>query len=121
MTESSGTESVESTDEPPIACTLTGEAMDDRSEWIDEHLGPTMRAVEDHDDGFTFVLDRDPETYAAATELAWMESSCCAWATVEVALPPGGDTIRWIARSERAEGRAYFDEALDDAREAFDR
>ncbi len=57
--------------------------------------------VEELDGGFSFVLDRSPEVCSSIANLAWKASRCCSWATFEVELPPGEETIPWTARSER--------------------
>jgi hypothetical protein len=99
-------------DRPPIACTLTTREADERADWIESTLLPHLVAVEEREDGFSLVLDRTADAVGAAAELAWKESHCCAWATFEVEFPPDDGTVRWNARSDRADGAAFFDEGL---------
>lgn len=99
-------------DLPEIDCTLSGAGEERRLAWVREHLLPHLEAVEETEDGFAAVFERSPETYAAVAELAWKESHCCAFATFEVALPPGDGPITWRGRSDRDEGAAFFGDAL---------
>lgn len=103
-----------------ITCTLTGEEADQRLGWVEENLIPHLDAVEERDDGYTFVFNRTPEAYAAVVEIAWKESQCCAWATFEVELPPGDGPIKWHERSDRDKGSELFGDALQDIRQELD-
>lgn len=105
---------------PEISCTLTDEEAEQRLEWVSDNLIPHLSAIEERDDGFTFVFDRTPEAYAAVAEVAWKESQCCAWATFEVELPPGDGPIKWHERSDRDEGAELFGDALQDINEKLD-
>lgn len=107
-------------DLPEITCTLTDEEADQRLDWVEEHLVPHLDAIEEREDGYTFVFDRNPEAYTAVAEVAWKESQCCAWATFEVELPPGDGPIKWHERSERDEGSELFGDALQDIRQELD-
>lgn len=105
---------------PEIACTLTSEQVERRENWMKGNLLPHVEEVEERDGGFSIAVDRRVEAYRAATELAWKESQCCAWATFEVELPPGGDVILWTASSGREEGRTFFDEHLQETVRRFE-
>lgn len=107
-------------DLPEITCTLTDEAADQRLDWVANNLIPHLDAIEEREDGYTFVFNRSPEAYAAVAEVAWKESQCCAWATFEVELPPGDGPIKWHERSDQDEGVELFGDALHDINEKFD-
>ncbi|RDI72716.1 hypothetical protein [Halopelagius longus] len=103
-----------------VTCTLDGDGKERRRAWIRENLVPHLTRVEELDDGFSFVFDRNAESYAAATELARKESQCCAWASFSVVLPSEGDAVEWRARSDREEGVAFFDDRLAETLAAFE-
>ena len=107
-------------DLPEVTCTLTDEEAEQRLAWVGDNLVPYLDAIEEHDDGFTFVFDRTPEAYAAVAEISWKESQCCAWATFEIELPPGDSPIKWHERSDRDEGAELFGDAFQDIREELD-
>ena len=107
-------------DLPETTCTLTDGEAEQRLEWVTDNLVPHLDAIEEHDDGFTFVFDRTPEAYAAVAEIVWKESQCCAWATFEVELPPGDGPLRWHERSDRDEGAELLGDALQDIGEELD-
>ena len=105
---------------PEITCTLTDEEAEQRLAWVADNLVPHLDAIEEHDDGFTFVFDRTPEAYASVAEIAWKESQCCAWATFEVELPPGDGPLKWHERSDRDKEGELFGDALQDIDEKLD-
>lgn len=107
-------------DYPDVTCTLTTEQAERRRAWMEEALFPHLEAIEERDDGFSFVFDRSAEAYEAVAEVAWKESQCCAWATFEVELPPGEEPIRWHERSDRDAGTALFGDALREIRREFE-
>ena len=105
---------------PAVTCTLTGEQVERRKDWVAEHLLPHLSAVEEREDGYTFVFDRNPGAYEAVAEVAWKESQCCAWATFEVELPPGDGPIRWHERADRAGGKTLFGDAISEFAAEFE-
>jgi hypothetical protein len=107
-------------DLPEITCTLTDEEADQRLNWVADNLIPHLSAIEEHEDGYTHVFDRNPEAYVAVAEIAWKESQCCAWATFQMELPPGNDPIKWHERSDRDKGSELFGDALQDIRQELD-
>lgn len=104
---------------PAITCSLSETEAKQREQWARENLLPHLDAIEEREDGYSFVFDRNEEAYAAVTEAAWKESQCCAWATFEVELPPGDGPIRWHERSDREAGSEFFGEALKDTLRTF--
>lgn len=107
-------------DLPEITCTLSSERAERRLEWVEENLLPHLEDIEQHEDGYSFVFDRNPEAYAAVAEVAWKESQCCSWATFQVELPPGDGPIKWHERSDREEGTELFGDALEDIQREFE-
>lgn len=107
-------------DLPEITCTLSTEQAKRRLAWVEENLLPYLTDIEKHEDGYSFVFERDPEAYAAVVEIAWKESQCCSWATFQVELPPGDGPIKWHERSDREEGTELFGDALQDMQQEFE-
>lgn len=105
---------------PAVTCALDDEGTERRRAWMREALVPHLRRVEELDDGFSLVFDRNAASYAAVTELARKESRCCAWASFSVELPPGNDTVEWRARSEREAGVEFFDDRATETLAAFE-
>lgn len=97
---------------PDVACTLTPEQEAERGEWVEANVLPHLEGVEEHERGFSLVVDRNASAYAAVTELAWRESNCCAWATFEVELPSNGGVVKWNARSDREAGAEFLGDGL---------
>jgi hypothetical protein len=103
-----------------ITCTLTEEQTDQRRKWVEENLLPHLETIEEHEDGFSFVFDRNLEAYTAVAEVAWKETQCCSWATFEIELPPGDGPLKWNARSERKEGVDFFGGKLQETLQEFE-
>lgn len=97
---------------PDGHCGLTPDQMEARREWVEANLSPYLTRVDEHDQGFTLVFDRTPEAYTAVTEVAWKESQCCGWATFEIELAPGNESIRWHEHAEHPDQQEFFGEAL---------
>lgn len=107
-------------DSTEITCTLTPDQTEQRMAWVKENLLPHLESIQEHEDGFTFVFDRSPEAYAAVAKASWKESHCCAWATFDVELPMGDDSIKWNVRSDRTDGLEFFSEALQETLQKFE-
>jgi hypothetical protein len=105
---------------PEITCTLTPDQPDQRMEWVEESLLPHLESIQETEDGFTFVFDRCPEAYVAVANASWKESQCCAWATFDIELPMGDDSIKWHVRSDRTDGLEFFREALHETLQKFE-
>ncbi|WP_227377148.1 hypothetical protein [Haladaptatus halobius] len=103
-----------------ITCTLTPDQTEQQIEWVEESLFPHLKSIQEHENGFTFVFDRSLEAYAAVTKASWKESHCCAWATFDVELPMGDDSIKWNVRSDRTDGLEFFSEALQETLQKFE-
>ncbi|WP_231187523.1 hypothetical protein [Haladaptatus sp. DYF46] len=103
-----------------ITCRFTEEQTDQRRKWVEENLLPHLETIEEHEDGFSFVFDRNPEAYTAVTEVAWKETQCCSWATFEIELPPSDDSLKWNIRSDRKEGVDFFREKFQETLQEFE-
>jgi hypothetical protein len=103
-----------------VTCTLTTEQTDQRRKWVEENLLPHLETIEEHEDGFSFVFDRNPEAYTAVAEVAWKETQCCSWATFKIELPPGDDPLKWNIRSDRKEDVDFFREKFQETLQEFE-
>ncbi|WP_396612140.1 hypothetical protein ACH9L7_02310 [Haloferax sp. S1W] len=107
-------------DLPEVSCSLTADEVAQRKQWIEANLLPHLVDIEARPDGFSFVFDRNPDAYAAATELSWKEAQCCAWATFEVELPPDENSVRWNTRSAHDSGVELFSDELQEMVREYD-
>lgn len=77
-----------STDDQPVACSLTAGEARDRLDWVEETLVPDMLDITVADDHLTWTFERTDDAIAGVTELTAREARCCAFATIEVTIPP---------------------------------
>ena len=66
----------------PIACTLSGEARQDRRAWITALVGDALRSSERDD--LTLRLRFAPEAIPRIQDMVRMEQACCSFLTFEM-------------------------------------
>lgn len=96
---------------PPVACTITPEPKDERSENIQTLLTNYVGTTE-REDGYTFVFDGVDETYPAIAEFVTNERVCCAFAEYVIGIsPPYEETRLTITGPDGT--KAVFEEMVD--------
>ena len=73
-------------EQQPIACTLSGEARQDRLAWIATLLRDALRGSERDD--LTLRLRFAPETVQRVQEMVHKEQACCSFLTFEIDARP---------------------------------
>jgi len=120
MSETATDEDGPSDGRPPVACTLSDAEATARLDRVEADLLPHVVAVRERGDGLTVVLERSEAAFDAVTDLAWLESQCCAWARFSVELAPDRGPIRWHLRTDREAGVALFHDRLSALRSSLD-
>lgn len=103
-------------DEPTVACTLSGEAREQRNEWFETELLPHLEAVEELDDGYEMAFDGTREVIETVAEAVAKEAECCSFAHYRVDYGPPYDAVR-LAVTGPDGTKALYEEA---GVEAFD-
>lgn len=87
-------ESVES-QEPPLACNPTAFTAEERSTWqeLTKRFIKAPRARHELTNGYSFELDRTPETLQEVGQFVEYESRCCPFIDFTVRAPAGGHTV----------------------------
>jgi hypothetical protein len=93
--------------QPPIACTLSGEARHDRRAWIATLVRDALRGSERDD--LTLRLRFAPEALQRVQDLVSYEQACCSFLTFEMNEHPQEIrlTIR-VPEAARATADAFF-------------
>lgn len=96
-----------------VACTLTEEQEQKRSEDVRSHLITHYIGFEETDDGLTVRFDGTGESLLAIAQFTASELQCCAFADYEITVsPPYEETVLTIIGPD--ETRQMFRDGLDD-------
>ena len=98
---------------PPVACTLTEEQEEARSERVRSTLASNYRGVEERDDGYTLLFDGVDESLSAVAAFVSNELQCCSFAEYGIDVsPPYEETRLTVGGPEGT--KAMFGEGLVD-------
>lgn len=79
---------------PPVACTLTNEARDERPEHVRATLVEHYEDAEERSDGYTLVFAGTDDSLSAVATFVADELQCCSFADYEISVSTPYDETR---------------------------
>jgi hypothetical protein len=73
---------------PPVVCTVSADAVRERSDRLKTTLANRYQTVHEHSDGYTIVFDGIDESLSAVATFVSNELECCSFAEYEIAVAP---------------------------------
>lgn len=79
---------------PTVACTLTEEQEERRSEQVLSVLASTYEGTEERSDGYIFLFDGTDESLSAVATFVANEQQCCSFADYTITVSPPYEKTR---------------------------
>lgn len=83
-----------STDDPPVACTITDQRAEERAEWMLSVLLSRYSGAEERPNGVTVRFDGADETLRHVARFVAEEKRCCAFADYRIEVSPPYEETR---------------------------
>ena len=81
-------------DRPPVACTITRERAEERTDWMQAELLPAYASYDEREDGVTVRFKGATDTLRHVARFVAEEKECCAFADYRIDVSPPYEETR---------------------------
>lgn len=96
--------------QPPVACTITRERVEERTDWMTEELLPAYAGHDEREDGVTVRFEGATETLQHVARFVAEEKECCAFADYRIDVSPPYEETRLTITGPEGTKEMFYEE-----------